>query len=445
MKGFFDHFDVLLSSETAQTLYGTVKNLPIVDYHCHLDPEMIAKNAHFSDIGEFWLSGDHYKWRAMRLCGVDERYITGNADYHEKFLKYAEIVPELCGNPLYYWTHMELSQIFGITKPLSKETAEEIYAEATEKLRTRSISVHTLLQFFGVEYIATTDDPADDLRYHGKYGNTTVAPTFRPDKVYALDDAYLAKLGEAAGGDVGSLDGLLTALTRRLDYFCEKGCRISDHGFEYFPRMMATKAEAEALYEKRGSLTDAEKEAFFGFMLDFLMREYKKRDMTVQLHFGVTRNVNPKAFREIGVDSGFDVMSNPPDPKALIAFLSRIPDEERPNIVLYTLNDSGLSSLACVTGAFRNVRMGAAWWFNDTVLGIERNLKTIAEYAALGTCTGMLTDSRSFSSYARFDFFRRILCSLVGGYVERGEYDLAAARVLLRKICYDNPKALIEA
>lgn len=443
MKQFFDSSDVLLSSETAKTLYESVKDLPIVDYHCHLDPKMIAENATFSDIGAFWLSGDHYKWRAMRLCGVDEKYITGDADYHEKFLKYAEIVPELCGNPLYYWTHMELSQIFGITKPLCKDTAEEIYAEATEKLH--GMSVATLLERFGVEYIATTDDPADDLRYHGTYGGTAVAPTFRPDKVYALDDAYLSKLGEAAGVDTGSLDGLLAALTARLDYFSEKGCRISDHGFEYFPRTMATKEEAERIYEKRGSLTDGEQEAFFGFLLDFLMREYKKRDMTVQLHFGVTRNVNPKAFREIGVDSGFDVMSNPPDPKALIAFLARIPDAERPSIVLYTLNDSGLSSLACVTGAFRNVRMGAAWWFNDTALGIERNLKTIAEYAALGTSTGMLTDSRSFSSYARFDFFRRILCSVVGGYVERGEYDLAAAKTLVRKVSYDNPKALVRS
>lgn len=440
MKSFYDE-TVLLQNETAKQLYAEVKALPIIDYHCHLDPKMIAEDATFSDIGAFWLAGDHYKWRAMRLCGVEEKYITGDADFHEKFLKYAEIVPNLCGNPLYYWTHMELRQIFGIEKQLNAQTAEEIYREASEKLKNMSVS--TLLRRFGVEYIATTDDPVDDLRYHGTHGGTTVAPTFRPDKVYTLDEGYLSRLGEASDCDTKTLSGLLDALTRRLDYFVSKGCRITDHGFEKFPSRCADREEAEALYERRDALTADEKEAFFGFLLGFLLREYRKRDLTVQLHFCVTRNVNPAAFREIGVDSGFDVMSTPPDPKALISFLSGIPDAERPRILLYTLNDSGLSSLACVTGAFRDVRMGAAWWFNDTLLGIRRNLETIAEYSVLGSSTGMLTDSRSFSSYARFDFFRRILANLVGEYVEHGEYDLSAAKLLMRNVSYENPKALI--
>ena len=439
-----DFFDdgVLLSTQTARELYDEVKSLPIIDYHCHLDPKMIAEDARFDNIGAFWLAGDHYKWRAMRLCGVDEKYITGDADYREKFIKYAEIVPKLCGNPLYYWTHMELSQIFGINDPLNGQTARSIYDEASIKLR--SMSVSTLLQKFGVRFIATTDDPADDLRYHGKYGDTVVAPTFRPDKALSLDLDYLRRLGEVADTDVSTLDGLCAALTKRLDYFASKGCRISDHGFEHFPEVIATSGQAARLYARLREISAEEKSALVGYLLKFLMGEYKKRGIAVQLHFGVTRNVNAAAFESIGVDSGFDVMSAPQDVRGIIRFLGSMTDEERPEILLYTLNDSQLRAYACVTGAFRGVRLGAAWWFNDTTLGIRRNLRTIAEYSVLGTSPGMLTDSRSFSSYARFDFFRRILADLIGGYVERGEYDAVSAEALMHDICYNNAKELIK-
>ena len=440
-RRFFDD-NLLLSTQAARELYGDVKTLPIIDYHCHLDPKMIAEDARFDNIGAFWLAGDHYKWRAMRLCGVDEKYITGDADFSEKFVKYAEIVPKLVGNPLYYWTHMELSQIFGINEPLNAQSARNIYDEASVKLR--SMSVMTLLQKFGVRFIATTDDPVDDLRYHGKYGDTLVSPTFRPDKALTLDGDYLKRLGEVSDTDVSTLDGFLTALTGRLDYFVSKGCRISDHGFEHFPESIATKEQAEQLYARRGELSAADKSALFGYLLRFLMLEYKKRGIAVQLHFGVTRNVNEVAFESIGVDSGFDVMSAPQDVRGIIRFLGSMTDEERPEILLYTLNDSELRAYACVTGAFRGVRLGAAWWFNDTVSGIRRNLQTIAEYAALGTSPGMLTDSRSFSSYARFDFFRRILADTIGGYVERGEYDTVSAELLMRDICYNNAKKLIK-
>lgn len=433
--------ELLLQTETAKLLYSEIKSLPIIDYHCHLNPKRIAENDAYTDIGSLWLAEDHYKWRAMRLCGIKEEFITGDADFHKKFLKYAEILPNLCGNPLYYWTHMELRQIFGIEKPLSAETAEEIYREANGK--AERMSPQYLLNRFAVNYIATTDDPIDNLQYHGKHSNTLVAPTFRPDKVFTLDAAYLSLLGKAAGCDANTLGGLLAALIRRLDFFVSQGCRISDQSFEKFPTRSATREEAERLFKNRGMLSADEKEALFGFLLGFLLREYRKRNMTAQLHFAVTRNVNPEAFRSIGVDSGFDTMSASPDPRTLLAFLASIPDTERPGILLYSLNDSALPSLACAAGAFRNVRLGAAWWFNDTPLGIRRNLEILAEYSALGTCSGMLTDSRSFSSYVRFDFFRRILADFVGGYVDRGEYDLAAAKALMHKIVYDNPKALI--
>lgn len=441
MKKFFGD-DVLLHSQTAEMLYGKIKALPVIDYHCHLDARMIAENARFSDVGEMWLAHDHYKWRAMRLNGIDEKYITGDAEYRDKFFKYAEIMPALIGNPLYYWTHLELKQIFGINKPLNAVTAKEIYEEANGKLK--DISVRSLLDFFRVEFVATTDDPTDELLWHGKYGKTLVAPTFRPDKVYFPEEGYLDSLGKAAGMKIGSLEALQRALERRLDYFAGKGCRISDHGFDKFPAAYADKAEAERIFEKGMSATTEEKQAFFGYILVWLAGEYAKRNIAMQIHFGVTRNVNERGFQASGADSGYDVISSPVDSLSLLAFLRRLPPEGSPQIVLYALNDALLPSLACVTGAFRNVRMGAAWWFNDTLEGIKRNLTTIAEYASLGGNLGMLTDSRSFSSYSRFDFFRRILCDFVGGYVEKGEYDEAAAETLLKNICYKNAKEFMK-
>lgn len=439
MKVFFDD-SVLLRNESARILFEKVKDLPIIDYHCHLNPQMIAEDRSFSDIGEFWLAGDHYKWRAMRMCGVDEHYITGDATFKEKFLAYARIMPKMIGNPLYYWTHMELKQIFGINRPLNAESAEEIYNEANCKLA--DLSVQKLLRFFGVERLATTDDPADTLEFHGKHGDTLVTPTFRPDQVYALSEAYLEKLAAAAGMEIGSLDDLLCALSSRLDFFVSKGCFIADHGFERFPTHYASRELAKQLFAKRGTWSEEEQDLFFGFLLTWLMKEYKKRNITAQIHFAVTRNVNRELFAKVGPDSGLDVLSTAPDPKDLIRFLQQLPDAERPDIVLYTLNDATLTSLASVSGAFRNVRMGAAWWFNDTLNGIRRNLLTVSEYASLGTNLGMLTDSRSFSSYSRFDFFRRIVCDFVGEMVENGEYDLASAEQLLADICYNNAKEL---
>lgn len=442
MKAFFDD-SVLLRNETAKVLFEKVRSLPIIDYHCHLNQQMIAEDRCFTDIGEFWLAGDHYKWRAMRMCGVEEKFITGDATFKEKFLAYARIMPKMIGNPLYYWTHMELKQIFGINRPLNAESAEEIYAEANRKLA--DLSVQKLLRFFGVERLATTDDPVDSLEFHGKHGDTLVTPTFRPDQIYALSEDYLKRLEAAAGMEIVTLDDLLAALAARLDFFVTKGCFIADHGFERFPAHYASRELAKQLFAKRGNWSEEEKDLFFGFILTWLMKEYKKRNITAQIHFAVTRNVNRELFAEVGPDSGLDVLSTAPDPKDLIRFLQQLPDAERPDIVLYTLNDATLTSLASVSGAFRNVRMGAAWWFNDTLNGIRRNLLTVSEYASLGTNLGMLTDSRSFSSYSRFDFFRRIVCDFVGEMVENGEYDLASAEQLLCDICYNNAKELTNA
>ncbi|MBO7150777.1 MAG: glucuronate isomerase [Clostridia bacterium] len=435
MKTFMGK-DLLLRTKEAKALYKTVSDLPIIDYHCHLDCEKIAKNASFSDIGELWLAGDHYKWRAMRLCGVDEKYITGDATFKEKFLKYAEILPRMAGNALYVWSHMELSMIFGINEPLCAKSAERIYDKANEVLKT--LTVKDLLDRFNVAYIATTDDPVDSLSMHGKHGNTFVCPTFRPDKLYAFDDAYIASLAEVAGGNADTLDGLLACIENRLDYFVERGCLISDHGFEKFPKAYATKEEADALYQNRASLTAEEKDKLLGYLLVCLTKAYAKRGILMQIHFSVIRNNNPRMFKEIGVDAGFDLISETQSVNDLVRFLAQTDDSERPETVLYTLADSNLAALTAVTGAFRHVRMGAAWWFNDTVCGIRRNLGIIAEYAALGEHFGMLTDSRSFSSYVRFDFFRRILCDYLGELVHGGEYDLEAASEIAYAVCFGN-------
>lgn len=441
MKRFFGD-DVLLDGESAKIIYDHIKNCPIIDYHCHLDEKMIAENSGFENIGRLWLSGDHYKWRAMRLCGVDEEYITGGKSDEEKFFKYAEILPKLVGNPLYYWTHLELKLIFGIGEPLSKESAPRIWKKANDKLA--GLRVGDLLKQFRVEFVATTDDPLSPLSYHGTYGGTRVAPTFRPDRLYTLDESYLKALAECAGTETGTLDGLLAALQNRLDFFISKGCRISDHGFERFPRYYATHNEAQKLYLKRKKLSKEEKERFFGFLLVWLAKEYKRRNMLMQIHFSVIRNVNTAMFAQCGADSGFDLIGEPQDVRDLVKFLDEVGDCERPKTVIYTLNDANLTALIAATGAFRNVKSGAAWWFNDTVEGIRRNLKTLSEYAALGTHFGMLTDSRSFSSYVRFDFFRRILASHLGRYSDRGECTADAAIALAEDVCYHNIKEALE-
>lgn len=367
------------------------------------------------------------------FAGVDEKFITGNASWHEKFLAYAKIVPQLAGNPLYYWTHMELSQVFGITEPLNAESAERIYIAANEKLK--HISVRTLLKQYKVEFVATTDDPADDLAAHGTYDNTIVSPTFRPDKLLSLDRAYLDRLGKVVGYPLRTLADILRAAEERLQYFVAHGCRISDHGFLKFPARYVSREEAEHLFsEGKGG------EEVFGYLLTSLARLYKKYNVIMQIHFAVTRNVNPAMYKVCGADAGFDVIASASPIENVIAFFQQLSDEERPETVLYTLNDSELPALAAITGAFRHVKLGAAWWFNDTVQGIRRNLSTIAEYSVLGTNFGMLTDSRSFSSYARFDFFRRILSEYLGTLVERGEYDMQAAKTIAKNICYYNIK-----
>ncbi len=439
MKDFFSD-TVLLNNNTAISLYKEIKDLPIVDYHCHLDQKKIKEDTSFNDIGELWLAGDHYKWRAMRLCGVEEKYITGDASYHDKFIKYAEIMPKLIGNPLYYWSHFELKQIFDINLPLNKENAEEIYKKANEKLK--DLSVRKMLKHFNVKYICTTDDPVDDLNDHGVYNDIKVIPTFRPDRVYN-PCSYVSLLENAVGKKINTAKEYVDALEGRLDYFLLKGCKISDHGFNKFPKQYVDDSKAEELFKNREELSESDKELFFGWLLVKLTKMYGKKHIAMQIHFNVIRNNNWEMHKICGPDSGFDLIGEAQNVEDLVLFFNQIKDEERPETIIYTLNDSNLSALAAVTGAFRHVRLGPAWWFNDTLEGIKRNISIMAEYSTLGTSLGMLTDSRSFSSYSRFDFFRRIICDYVGEKVEKGEYDYHSALDLLKDICYNNSNKLV--
>ena len=394
MKEFFGE-DYLLANESAKEIYSAIKDLPIIDYHCHLDDKAIKEDKTFSDIGELWLSGDHYKWRVMRLCGVSEDYITGNKSFGEKFYKFAGIMPMLCGNPVYAWAHMELKQIFGITKSLNSDTAEEIRNEANEKLKT--LSVRKLLKKFNVEYIATTDDPYSMLENHGDIDGVKVRPTFRAD----------ARFKEG----VPKAD-----FEKRLDYFVSKGCKIADYGFDF--------------------VTENDEN------LAWLIEKCYERKMILQLHFGTFRNVNSAMLKTCGKDSGFDIMRGAIDVDALVNIFNRENGKlgGLPSIIVYPLNDYDLRAVATLTGSFPTVKVGAAWWFNDTLNGIERQLETVSEYSVLGTQFGMLTDSRSFSSYVRFDYYRRIHSSFIGKKVENGDYDVNFAEILAKNIAYYNIK-----
>lgn len=441
MKEFFGDA-LLLNTPAAEALYAEVKDLPIVDYHCHLNEAELQNDRKFESLGELWLAADHYKWRAMRLCGVDEKYITGDASFWEKYLKYAEIFPLLCGGPLYYWTQLELKLLFDIREPLNSESAERIWKKANEALKT--LTAKQILKKFRVEYVATTDDPASSLSMHGMCGETNVRPTFRPDFALNMDAAALERLENAVGKKLNTLAEFKNALEERFNYFLSKGCKIADHGMDFLPMPDVGEKGAAKLYEKRETLDDHEREQLFSHLMYFMASLYAKNNIVMQLHFATFRNVNSTLASAIGRDSGFDIMRGFVYVDMLVYFFDELVKRNAlPKTVIYTLNPVFVPAMATLTGAFPNVRVGAAWWFNDTVEGIREQLKNVSEYAVLGTNLGMLTDSRSLASYARFDFFRRILADFVGGYVERGEYDMSAAKRLMYAVCYGNVKAFL--
>jgi glucuronate isomerase len=462
MKAFMADNDFLLGSDTAQTLYHVfAATMPIVDYHCHVSPAEIAQNRRFENLTQLWLGGDHYKWRLMRAAGTEERLITGkDSSEYDRFLAFAHALPKAIGNPVYHWAHLELQRYFGCELTLSPHNADKIWDICGKKL-SAGLTVRDIIRCSMVEAIVTTDDPADSLEWHkqiaeDKSFKVKVVPAFRPDKALNIDKPgfleYLAQLGEAAGVPIAALEDLFAALENRIAFFAQMGCRSSDHGLDTVPYAADAEALAPQIFARarRGeTLTAGEAEAYKTAVLLFLGRQYAKRGWVMQLHYGAQRNVNTPMFNRFGPDTGFDAISNAECSRALARLLDGLEQTgELPKTVLFSLNPGDNAMLATVAGCFTEnntvckVQHGSAWWFNDTKGGMEEQLVSLASRGMLGGFIGMLTDSRSFLSYTRHEYFRRILCNLLGQWVENGEYpyDLDVLGGLVRDISYRNAK-----
>ncbi len=459
MKSFIGE-DFLLTTEPARTLYhGYAEKMPIFDYHCHLNPAEIYENRRFADIGEAWLAGDHYKWRVMRANAVPEKYVTGEAGFREKFGRFADIMPKLIGNPIYHWSHLELKRFFGIDDLLDGGTAQSVWDCANQKLQSDGGAARALITESNVRALCTTDDPIDDLRWHkmlaeDKDFNTTVLPTFRPEKALNIADpnypAYIEKLSAAAEEPIRTTDDLKNALAKRIEYFACAGCRLSDHSFGAPDFTVWDEAAAEEAMRKalNGEASSAcEAAAYQSMMMDFLGEQYASRGWVMQLHMGAIRNLSTKLYRAIGPDAGGDSIGDVIQAASLAALLDRLAARvSLPKTILYTLNASDNDKLAAAAGCFQDesaagkVQFGAAWWFNDHYDGMTTQLKSLANIVSLSRFVGMLTDSRSFLSYTRHEYFRRILCELVGGWIDKGmaPADYEGIGRMIEDICFNN-------
>ena len=440
MKKFMDE-NFLLETATAQDLFHNhAAKMPIIDYHCHLIPEMVANDHKFKSITELWLGGDHYKWRAMRTNGVEEKYCTGTetSDW-EKFEKWAETVPYTLRNPLYHWTHLELKTAFGIDKLLSPKTAREIYDECNEKLQQPEYTARGFMRRYNVECVCTTDDPIDDLRYHKQTRESgfeiKMIPAWRPDKAMAVDNAkafadYVTRLGEVAGVTISKFKDLVDALQKRHDFFNENGCRLSDHGIEEFYDEPYTDSQIETIFEKamRGQeLSQLEIRQFKHCMLTVFAEMDYDSDWTQQYHYGAIRDNNSLMFKKLGPDTGFDSIGEFNTAKAMSHFLDHLNAEGKlTRTILYTLNPCANEVIATMLGNFQDgscpgkIQFGSGWWFNDQLDGMTRQMNALSVLGLLSRFVGMLTDSRSFLSYPRHEYFRRLLCNLLGNDVEKG-------------------------
>ena len=457
MKPFMDE-DFLLTTETARQLYKNyAKKMPIYDYHCHLNSKEIYDDNKYNNLTEVWLNGDHYKWRAMRSNGVDEEYITGNASDYEKFLKWAKTVPYLIGNPLYHWTHLELQRYFDIYEPLNERTAQGIWEKANAKLSQDDFSVRGLIKRSYVKVICTTDDPTDDLIYHknlkGKM-EAKVLPTFRPDKFVDINKAtfvpFIEKLEVICGEYLDKYDKLLNALKGRIEYFNEVGCRISDHSLDFVPYAEVTYEEVAKIYQNKlsGKQIDGNDELKYKtFTLQFVAKEYSRLGWTMQIHIGALRNNNTQMFEKMGADIGFDSINDLQIAQPLSRFLDSLErNDALPKTILYTLNPKDNYVLGTMMGNFQSsnvagkIQFGSGWWFNDNIDGMVAQMRAVANLGLLSKFNGMTTDSRSFLSYTRHEYFRRILCNLIGEWVENGEYpnDVEILGIIVQDICYNN-------
>ena len=450
----------LLHTDTARKLYHEVaEQLPIVDYHCHLDPQEIFEDRTYENITQLWLGRDHYKWRLMRSNGVDEQFITGDAPDREKFQKFAESLPRAIGNPMYHWCHLELAQYFGYYGVLSPQTAQEVWDLTGEKLQ--SMSARRLIASSNVAMIGTTDDPLSDLVWHQKLADdptfsAMVCPTFRPDPALSPEKpgfaAYITRLGEAAGVNISTVEDVRAALSQRMAYFVAHGCRASDHGLNYIMFRPVSDVDATAALQKALSgqiLTAEEQEGYQTTLLLHCAREYARLGWAMQIHFSCMRNPNEKMFLALGPDTGFDAMAVTDSCTTAHRLFSALDVENcLPKTILYSLNPADNAWIDTLLGSFQSTELpgkiqhGSAWWFNDHKSGMTEHLVSLANLSILGNFIGMLTDSRSFLSYARHGYFRRILCDLLGQWVENGEYpnDPDALPTLVEDICYYNAK-----
>ena len=452
--------DFLLMTDTAKTLYHNyAKNMPIYDFHCHLNPKEIYENKKYKNITEVWLGGDHYKWRAMRSNGVDEKYITGDADDKEKFMKWAETIDECYGNPLFHWTHLELKRFFGIDLVLSKETAEEVWNLTNEKLTTDKFTARELIKMSNVKTLCTTDDPIDSLEYHialkeDKSFDVIVNPAFRPDKGIRIEkDEFIPwfnRLEEIYGEKIDSIDKYTSALESRIEFFHQVGCRISDHALDPVVFEKGTKEEVNAILLKKlagEELTEKEIKQFKTYVMIFLGKEYSKRKWVMQIHAGCIRNNSTRMFNKLGADTGYDAI----DDELFLRALSKLLDtldttDELPKTIIYNLNPRDNEAIGTLIGCFQDgktpgkIQFGSGWWFLDQKDGMTRQMTALANLGLLSRFVGMLTDSRSFLSYTRHEYFRRILCNLLGDWVERGELPNNIERLgkMVENICYNN-------
>jgi glucuronate isomerase len=462
MKPFLDE-NFLLNNQTAEILYHQfAKDMPIIDYHCHLPPDQIAEDKNFENLTQVWLYGDHYKWRAMRANGVSEEYITGNKSDWEKFEKWAETVPYTLRNPLYHWTHLELQRYFDVYDILSPATAKKIYDECTAKLQTPEYSVRSLLKKMNVVTVATTDDPCDDLAHHQKLKadgfEVKVRPAFRPDKAMNADDlialnAYIAKLEKVHGSEIKTYREYLLALKRRHDYFAENGCVLSDHGLEQLYAENYTEDEVEAIFLKIGAgetLTKTEILQFKSAMLHAFAVWDHEKNWVQQYHIGALRDNNTRMLKNLGPDTGLDSIGDFSQGAALSKFMNRLDTGNKlAKTIIYNLNPADNELIATMIGNFNDgtiagkIQYGSAWWFLDQKDGMTRQINALSNMGLLSRFVGMLTDSRSFLSFPRHEYFRRILCNLLGEDIENGELpnDIAWVGKIVQDICYNNAKS----
>jgi len=446
----------LLTGDTAYALFESVRSLPIYDYHCHLVPREIREDRRFDDIGTLWLEADHYKWRLMRAAGLPERLVTGDASPDEKFLAFASVLPLAAGSPVYHWAHLELKTFFGINEPLNPASAPAILAEANRQMQSGSFTARSLMTRSNVKVVCTTDDPADNLEHHIALADegfaVRVCPTFRPDRAVCgllrPDFAeYVRTITGIASGPI-AFGEWLEALEARLTFFYDNGCRVSDLSLTALPAKTGTPAEARAAFDRAmtGKADPADNDAYTDYLFRFFAESYRERGIVMQLHLAALRNNSARLFAAAGPDVGNDSVASP----VRVEFLGRMLNEvERtgglPKTIVYTLNPANYYELASMIGNFQgegggngNLMLGAAWWFCDHADGIREQMRITAATGLLGRFTGMLTDSRSFTSYARHEYFRRLLCNYVGSLVDGGEYDPAAAETLVRGVSWDN-------